>query len=494
MLLNIKALIVILTIAAVVFAAARPLCLKFMAERDFRHRRDVWFVLTVAAFLSPSFWLYALVALPVAFWGAQKDSNPVAFYLVMLHVIPPIGLEIPVVGINRLFELNNYRILSFAVLVPVAWRLLQSKDRNGYPRLVWMDKLIFAYFALQLVELMPYESITNTMRRAFLFGIDVFALYYVVSRHCTKSGATVEAMASFCLICAVSVPLAVFETLRHWILYEGLADQWGIFVIDPYLQRAGTLRAQVWAGHSISLGYMLAMAFGFLLYLRTRIPSAASGVFIALWMWVGMIAAYARAPWLVAAAIFFVLLLLGPNGPARFLKASLISALIAGVVLVSPVGERVIDSLPFIGKIDASTVAYRQRLAEVSWQLILQNPLFGSPNYIVYMEELRQGQGIIDLMNSYAWAALTYGLVGLVLFIGFLLYGVWKVLKVVKSLPIRDCAGALLGANLVACMVGTLLMMATGSFGTSLVAMFYITGGFAAAYLQKGACEKQELC
>ena len=110
------------------------------------------------------------------------------------------------------------------------------------------------------------------------------------------------------------------------------------------------------------------------------------------------------------------------------------------------------------------------------------------------MEELRQGQGIIDLMNSYAWAALTYGLVGLVLFIGFLLYGVWKVLKVVKSLPIRDCAGALLGANLVACMVGTLLMMATGSFGTSLVAMFYITGGFAAAYLQKGACEKQELC
>src|SRR5258708_30847236 len=100
---NLKAMIVVLTVATGVFIIARPICLRFMAPDDFTRRRNVWFALTVTAFVSPSFWLYALVAAILLMWTARKDRNPVALYALLMFVIPPnIMFEVPIAGINRL--------------------------------------------------------------------------------------------------------------------------------------------------------------------------------------------------------------------------------------------------------------------------------------------------------------------------------------------------------------------------------------------------------
>ena len=107
---NLKALIVVLAISAVMFSVAKPLALRFGSESDFTRRRNVWLVLTIIGFLSPNFWLFALVAIPVLAWGSRKDSNPVAFYLIMLHVIPVVEIPIPVVWMQSLFSLEIYRI------------------------------------------------------------------------------------------------------------------------------------------------------------------------------------------------------------------------------------------------------------------------------------------------------------------------------------------------------------------------------------------------
>src|SRR5271166_2209895 len=116
MIANIKALIVVLTLAATIFVLAKPIALRFMSMEDFSRRRLVWFVLTTVSFVSPNFWLYALVAVPMLIWANRKDSNPIALYLVLLHVVPPVGAIIPVLGNNGLFPLDNYRLLAFCVL------------------------------------------------------------------------------------------------------------------------------------------------------------------------------------------------------------------------------------------------------------------------------------------------------------------------------------------------------------------------------------------
>ena len=44
----------------------------------------------------------------------------------------------------------------------------------------------------------------------------------------------------------------------------------------------------------------------------------------------------------------------------------------------------------------------------------------------------------------------------------------------------------MLGASLVACILGTLLMMENGSFGTGVERLYYVLAGLAAAYAHLG--------
>src|SRR3984957_20101878 len=118
MIVNFKALIVILAIAAVVFRLGKPIALLFSSEPDFARRRNVWSALTVTAFVSPSFWLFVLVAVPLLISARRNDTNAAALYVLLLPVIPPIQMEIPAGAVNRLFALDMYRVRSLCVVLP----------------------------------------------------------------------------------------------------------------------------------------------------------------------------------------------------------------------------------------------------------------------------------------------------------------------------------------------------------------------------------------
>jgi hypothetical protein len=520
-----KPLIVILVVSALVFGLAKPMALLFSTENDFSRRRNVWFALTIIAFLSPNFWLFAVVAVPLLAWAGRKDSNPVALYVLLLHVIPPIPVEIPGPGIE-VFDLNNYRLLCFCVLIPTAIALRRSKDR---PRgMTAMDVLLLAYGALQIVLFIPPDlpshiilpdSPTNVLRRAFLFFIDVYVLYFVVSRGCRTQHAIKEVLAAFCLSSAVMAAVALFEFVRHWLLYVDLAAGWGS---NPratfYLMRGNYLRAQVTAGHPLLLGYLLAIAFGFWLYLQLHIkrqngePATqlltgrlrplgyplvmAFGIWryiqsfiqkrklIPLTLfWLGLLAAYSRGPWIGALVIYLAFVALGRRALSGLLKASVILGVLGVALAVSPIGKQIMSTLPFFGgSVDIGNLDYRQRLAQRAWELIQQNPLFGDQLASTRLQDLRQGEGIIDLVNSYAEIGLHYGLIGLSLFIGVIVVGLFKTYLFARVNMLREPELASLGACLCACILGTLFMMASISFGLGLEKMYYVLAGLAAAY------------
>jgi len=94
---------------------------------------------------------------------------------------------------------------------------------------------------------------------------------------------------------------------------------------------------------------------------------------------------------------------------------------------------------------------------------------------------MRQGQGIIDLMNTSA-TAMFYGFVGLFPFIGIFLIGAWQGFRRVRKEARADLDFSLLGANLVACIAGMLTMMATGAFGQAAC----VRAALLAAYLCVG--------
>ena len=145
-------------------------------------------------------------------------------------------------------------------------------------------------------------------------------------------------------------------------------------------------------------------------------------------------------------------------------------------------GAKIFDLLPFVGSAEQDNVDYRQQVATVSWRLIKQHPFFGDPSALSQMEELRQGQGIIDLVNTYASISVFYGLVGCTLFVLCFAYPLLRTALALPSVAAVDTDGADLGGALAACMAGTLLMLATCSFGMGFEVLTWALAGMCSAY------------
>lgn len=479
MLLQLKALVVVLALATVVFMLAKPVCLRFTAPEDFARRRLVWYVLTITGFMSPSFWLYVLIAAPMLAWAAKKDSTPVAIFLLFIFVIPTVTVEIPSIGIKRLFDLNNWRLLGLVVLLPAVVARLQDRTPGQPLRLSSMDVLLLLYGALQLVLFMPYESLTNTARRGFLFMLDTYLVFFACSRLLTSRRSLGDAMGALCLSAAIMAPMAVFESIRFWLLYLEIADRWGDPNVFGWLMRGSSLRSMVSTGHAITLGYMMAMAMGCWLYLKSSQSGKWTNLGVLFLLSCGLVFSYSRGAWLAAVLVGVIFVVLGSVNTAKFAKqVALLVAVTAGF-LSTPLGSSLAESLPFMGSQNQDTVEYRQQLAETSWALIQQNPLLGNPFVLLQMEDLRQGQGIIDIVNAYAQVALFYGLVGLALYAGVSLISLLRSYALLRrSRASRDIQLVAFGAALIACSLSNLFFMATA--GQSWLQ--WVLAGLLAAY------------
>lgn len=484
MITNVKALLVIMMLALTIFHFAKPICLNFIAENDYIRRKNIWLVLTVTAFISPSFWIYAVISFVLSYLSTRKDNNPAALFVMLMHVIPSFNVPLPSFIVNSIFDINNIRIMELAILMPVAWRLVNAKNKKNYGNHKAIDVLMFLYLVLQAFLLMPYEDITNTVRRIFLIVVDSMLLVYVASRTCSDKGKINEVMVTFCLTAAISVALALFEYSKVWLVYTGFSAVWDIPSQGLYLFRDGALRAQASAGHSLVLGYLLAVALGLWLFISDSITSKKYRFIGTTGLCLGLFATLSRGPWVTAVFIYVIYIVIDKNGVKDLLKRIAIMTPFIAAALFSPLGPKIIDKLPFVGTVDASNVEYRQRLAESSWELIKTNPFLGDPFYEKNLENMRQGEGIIDMVNVYAQISLLYGVVGLFLFFAPFGLSILKVWKKINKKNQLDSATVNMGRALVACMLGTALFIATASFILAIPVMYYLLIGLASAYDQ----------
>lgn len=500
---TLKELIVVLVIALAVFKLARRIALLFTTPEDYARRRNTWLALTIVAFLSPSIWIFAAVAAPLLLFAGRKDSNPAALYLLLLHVIPPFDVRVPMIGISFLFDANIYLLLSFCVMTPAAWRLFRSKDEARARGLDAMDICLFAYGALCAFLFLRPETasgvimtatFTDDLRRIFLFFFLTVVPYYAISRGSSDRRQILDMMATYCLACGILAAIALFESSRHWLMYADMPERWGVqYNFTQYLERGSSLRAMASSGHPLALGYLLVIGLGFWLYLQSHVKSKRSKLAVTLLFWLGLLAAYSRGPWIAAACAYFFYAALRPRVFSGIFKAAAVAAILAALVSVSPLRDKIVDVMPFLGgTVDSANVDYRHRLLDRSWEIIRENPLLGDQGALLRMQDLRQGQGIIDIVNGYLGILLSNGFVGLSLILCFILVGLFKAWGFSKENAKADPDLSMLGANLVACIMVTLLLLTDGSLGTGCERMFYVLAGLAAAYAHLRRPQPQE--
>jgi hypothetical protein len=469
---SLKALIVVLVVAGTIFRVSRPIALAFMTEASFRLRRNTWLIVTSAALLMPNYWLYALVAVPALIIAGRRDPNPCALYLGLLYVVPAVPVPVPMIGISILFYSNNFLMLALCIMTPVARRLRRGAAGAATSRLRGMDiclllyGLLTSYFFVRvpdaaggLVEL----TFTGYLRNAFVFFFQYCVPFYVLSRSAATRQSLDEILAMFCLACALMAGIATFEAVRHWLLYGDLWHRWNDeFLLTVYLPRGDSLRAMASAGHPLTLGYLCAIAFGLWLSLSQNITAPRQRLAVHVVLLMGLVAAFSRGPMLGAVIIYLLYAAFRPNAAWRVFKAGTVAAAFATALSFTPVGQRIISVIPFFGgTVDSENITYRQRLLSRTMDIIADSPWLGARDAMLQLTDMRQGQGIIDIINGFAEILLGSGLIGFSLFAYIVLGALFSVWREKRRAAPDDLPTITMGAALISCLITSLILIAT---------------------------------
>jgi O-antigen ligase len=482
----IRTLIVILIIATPFFYFVRQTALVFTTNESFARRRNLWFALTLSAFISHNFWLFIALAILLIGYAKRRESNLTALYFFILFVLPEDPVQIPGIGsIANLFEITYARLLALFIFLPAFLFLRKQSDTPSFLR-TGPDKILFAYLLLTTILFFRGDSMTNVMRQVFCLFIDVFLPYYVVSRSLKDMQSFRDALLSLVLPIMLLAALAVFESYKSWLLYAPLAVSLQMGGNMLTMGRDGILRAFVSTSQPIALGYLMVVGIGLYLYLQHSITQKSNRRLGMALLVAGLIAPLSRGPW-VGCVVLIAAFTAAGRKPLRRLFGLAIAALISlSLFAILPGGERVTNLLPFIGSTQTGSIDYRSELITKSLIVIERDPWFGNYNYLQTpeMQSMMQGQGIIDIVNTYIGVAIEDGLSALGLFVGFFVLTILNISRAMRSIPDKDSDEYLLGRVLLATLISIMVMIFTVSSISVIPIVYWAVAGLGVAYAQ----------
>lgn len=438
----------------------------------------IWFTLTVCFFLVRNFWLILVVSGVVLFISRKWESDRTVLYLLSFCMTPCAVVFMPGFGgINNLVALTFQDFLVLLLLVPALLAAVATKSRFGNPA----KMLLFTYFALVSILTFRETTFTDTLRTSFSLILSMlvpFLAFGTLVNNEEKMRGVIRAM----IFAAVSLSLvSVFETVKHWHVYEPAFASWAK---ASYGLRGGGLRASGPMLDAIPFGILFMTAIGFCFAIPKKLLTKAQRIILVTLLLAGLISPFARGPWLGTAVILVVFLLTGPNPIGEFVKSTVIGTTSIFLLILTPVGDRIINLLPYVGSEESTVTAdYRTQLLENSWIVIRRNPLFGSIDFTQTpeMQEMIQGQGIIDVVNTYLVVALRTGFVGLGLFLLFFVAVLTGLARAFMALPESDNELKLTARALFATLCGLLVTIFTVSSVSHIPYFYWILAGLCVA-------------
>jgi O-antigen ligase len=485
---EIKALIVIVLIGLLGFYLAKKIALSDIPASNFNTLRNVWLAVILTAFLAHNYWLFLLISSILILVITKNEKNKIAVFFILVFSIPTIGAQISGLGLlNYLFFLSYPMFISLVVLLPAALAL--AKKNNFKFTSIWSDKFLLLYILLSLVLSLRNTTFTDMLRGALYVFFGTFLPYYVTSRGIKNLSEMNKALHAFVTIAIITSLIAVFEFSRYWVLFSSLGDALGTGNdMTGYLARQGNLRAVASLVHALVLGAFLSIGFCYYLYTSSRIKNPKIKNLAGLIILLGLFATLSRGPWAGAFLAIIIYTMLGQKPLKKLGSICIYVTIIFTILSLSPRGEKYLNILPLIGKISVDSneqfnINYREKLLENAFIVINRYPFFGSTNYLETpeMQEMIQGEGIIDIVNSYVGIALEHGYVGLVLFLGVFISVISTALKNMK-LAKNNVHLHSLGASLISAIIGFMIIITAASFVGAMQVICWSVVGMGVAY------------
>lgn len=456
-----------------------------LSKPDYRLLLRTWVFCTVFAFLMPYYWVYMALATVVLIQANRHASHPMILYFGLLYAAPGLSQTIPGLGpIQSLFTISFYRLLTLTLLLPIAIQSLRrDRRRDARDTHRFTDFCVFGLVAWMILRVAVHDSITILMRQTIEITIDIALPYYAISRSVTTYTQLRNAMATLLFASIILSLVSALELAKSWRLYSVIPPHMGIpmGIAAAYNLReeGGYLRTVGSIGNPIALGYILMIGIGALISLsreiKPRLRYIMGGILAA-----GIIGPQARGPWVGAFALIVFFMAMRKDAIRGLLKGFFGIAVIVLFAMQTPFGKYI----PVVGNADTSTFDYRAELIERSKLVIAQNPWMGDLDYIEnpILEPMRQGEGIIDIVNSYLAVILPLGIIGLTLFMLAFLSGVTKAYLKLRREP--DDRYNVYGRALTASLLASLVVMGTTStisaMGSMEIALLALCTAYAA--------------
>jgi O-antigen ligase len=402
----------------------------------------------------------AVIGLVGASATGRGPAGKIGIYLLLACTLPPINVVLGGIGgLNYILSLDHRRVLSLVLLSWAALEILTTKSPQRSTRFLAIDVLIVSYQALRFALMVPHSTYTTLARMVVESTLDILLPYFVVTRG-VRSMADLRFVGGHLFIgVAFAAAVGVTETLLQHNLYSGLQSIYDMrWQLTYALMRGSLIRIQATTPEPIILAFLLLFGIGLGYWLKGgqqwRRPSVLS-LFVAIF--IAEIATFSRGPWLGGALILLALVAMRRLSATAF-KIALIALVLFGVFLkVVNADQQVVAALGALfgsDKSDIASIEYRRQLLDTSLALIKQSPWFGVPNYAAQMQDLRQGEGIIDVVNSYVAIMLDAGVVGLVI---YLLPFIVVLNRLISSIQRRE-RGAIEGGNRFAAAFAALIL------------------------------------
>lgn len=481
-----RALLFIIGLTLITFWFANKILGEHFSSKELKKWQAIWLATLTLAVVTQNFWLFSVIVLVgVTLYIPTKSSERVFYYLLLICVLPLEQLEIPgFAGIRYLFELDYSRLMILVLLVPL---LLKG---NHTPHLFRLpsDKYIVGFIVLVSILGFRDNTLTNAVRNALLLSIDIFLPYFLLSRYLKTPEDIKKALLMLLIAIIPLAAVGVFENLKHWFVYKRISET--IFDVQGFNGytdiRGGGIRASTLFASPIILGYVMVIAAGILLYLKSISGKQAVINFALLIVIACLLSSKARGPWVGFAILLTCYMWTSRGGLKKIILVGALGILSLPVLNMTETGSKYIDMLPIIGDTRADTIDYRARLIENAWVVFQKNPLLGSTNYLETpeMESMRQGQGIIDLVNTYIQIALPSGILGLILFCA-LFFGLSRgCYRAIKTLPKDQYSLLQAGRSLFCILISVLFIIGTVSSIDYVPVFYWALAGIAAAYLK----------
>lgn len=432
---------------------------------------------TAIMFWAHNMWLFLGGLALVSALAVRRFTHPLALFAFLLLLMPEYSAKVPGFGlINWLIDLNPWRVLALTVLLPSIIYLMNQRQLPKMGSLL-TDKLVIGFVLyVGFLNYLHHATFTGGIRQLIMSVLDILLIYFASSRGLMLRGTFRHVMVALVMASIFLALVGVFEFVKHWLLYSAarnaLGANTGLFV---YLNRGDVLRATATTGQPIVLGFVMMVAFLLATYVQKLVKTGVNRALLWLLMGAGLLAAMSRGPWVGAAIGLATFTIFSANPLGNLAKLGIISFGAVLVLVMLPGSQALIDYLPWVGTIDAGTIAYRETLWEQTLLVIGKQFWIGSIGFaeLPEFDVVRQRGGSVDFVNSYLGVVLAYGSIGLFLYVLFIFLPLFKsailALKIKRERSERQVYGLALLSVLVAMVITIFTVSSISQIGALII-------------------------